>query len=258
METFNGILQTDFYKPELKNISETLLVPLFFKAKETMEDGLIKDYAAIEIIQKMDYDFSRMKEDCETQQLIAIRTKILDDVITDYIKHTDNPVIINLGAGLDTRHLRFTGYPVKWYQLDLEKPIQLRKAFFRNEGTNISKDIFDFTWLDEISEHENVIIIVEGVSMYLQEEQVKTLFRQIGFHFKNSKIAFDTIPEELVKTKKHQSIDMKTAPFQWGNTSVSTIETWGYGFWKIQEIFYRDYGFPHRQTGFKVALMKIN
>ncbi|MDR0429349.1 MAG: hypothetical protein LBH58_02580 [Tannerellaceae bacterium] len=43
-----------FYKPELQNVSETLLVPLFSKAKETMEQGLIKDYATVEIIRKIE------------------------------------------------------------------------------------------------------------------------------------------------------------------------------------------------------------
>jgi O-methyltransferase involved in polyketide biosynthesis len=254
-------------EPKLENVSETLLVPLFFKAKETIENGVINDAAAVEIIKRIEYDFSKMATDNDTQILIAIRTKIIDRVVADYIRTVENPVIINLGAGLDTRHIRFNH--IKWYQLDLEKPMALRKIFFEEE-IRIIKSILDFSWIQEVNERENVLIIIEGVLMYLNENQVKALFCAIGENFSNSKIVFDTIPTSLVKLKKHKSINMQTAPFQWGNNRLSEIENWHFGFRKIENYFYLSKHIerwkvltlfshlPHIRNGLKISLMNIN
>lgn len=257
------------YNPELKNVSETLLVPLFFKAKETLENGLIKDDAAVEIINRIEYDFDKMESDETTQILIVIRTKILDQIVNRYIRNTPNPVIVNLGAGLDTRHIRFHKNKIKWYQLDLEKPMELRKIFFHPEIT-ITKSILDFSWIDEIKERENVLIIIEGVLMYLDEKQVKSIFKAIGANFTNSSIAFDTIPKSFVKLKEHKSINMQSAPFRWGNSRVAEIENWKYGLKKEKNYKYLSKHFrrwktsallsvfPSIYNGFKISLMQIN
>lgn len=258
---------TETFIPELKNVSETLLVPLFFKAKETIENGLIKDDAAVSIVDRIEYDFDEMAKDWKTQVLIAIRTEILDQVVNEYINSTTDPVIINLGAGLDTRHLRLKD--AKWYQLDLEKPMLLRNIFFGKEEIEITKNIFDFSWIKEIKEKENVLIIIEGVLMYLPENRVKTLFKQIGLNFRDSFIVFDTIPKSYVKLKKHKSIDLQQAPFQWGNSSISQIEGWKYGFKKEKNYCYLSRHirrwktmaflsiFPDIYNGLKISLMKI-
>lgn len=258
---------TDKHIPKLKDISETLLVPLFFKAKETIENGVIKDHAAVNIVKHLHYDFERMKTDWKTQLLIAVRTEILDEVANDYVRSTQNPVIVNLGAGLDTRHIRFDD--AKWYQLDLDEPMNLRTLFFGSKDINIRKSILDFSWVTDVKEKENVLFIIEGVLMYLDETQVKSIFRIIGLNFKNCFIVYDTIPESFVKKREHQSINLKQAPFKWGNNHFSKIEKWGYGFKGKRHYHYLS---KHRRrwkglsllslfnihNGFKVNLMKIN
>ena len=238
------------YISELKNVSETLLVPLYFRAKETLESGTIKDFAAVEILKKIQYDFRKMSDDKDTQKVITLRTKILDEIVSKYAP----TVIINLGAGLDTRHLRFEK-SIKWYHLDLEKPIQLRKLFFEKESLNITKDILDFSWIENIEEKKDVLIIIEGVLMYLKEEQVKSIFKAISLKFKNSYVAFDTIPKSYVNLKEHKSINVQQAPFQWGNEDLSEIEKWEFGFKKTENHPY----FPDDALrGLKVSLMQIN
>jgi len=243
------------YVPELKNVSETLLVPLYFRAKETLETGKIQDFAAVEILKKIQYDFRKMSDDKDTQKLITTRTQILDKIVSEYVPKREKTVIVNLGAGLDTRHMRFDK-SIKWYHLDLEKPMQLRKLFFGKDDIHITKDILDFSWIEDIDERKDVLIIIEGVSMYLKEEEVKSIFRAISSKFKNSYIAFDTIPKSFVNIKEHQSIDMKQAPFQWGNDDLSEIEKWEFGFEKVENYHYVSNNTSDR--GFKVSLMRIN
>jgi O-methyltransferase involved in polyketide biosynthesis len=244
-------METITYTPELENVSETLLVPLFFKAKETLENGIITDHAAVKIIERIQYDFQKMATDKDTQAIIAFRTQILDKIVSEYISRVDKPVIINLGAGLDTRHLRFEE-KIKWYQLDLDKPMQLRNLFFEEESINITKSILDFSWIDDVDEKESVLIIIEGVLMYLEENQVKAIFEAVGLNFSNTYVVFDTIPKTLVNIRTHKSIDMKRAPFKWGNNNLDEIETWENKLRKIKEYYFL------KEQGYKVNMMHIN
>jgi O-methyltransferase involved in polyketide biosynthesis len=262
-----GIKSMTLLKPNLENVSETLLVPLFFRAKETLEKGIIKDEAAVDIVRQLDYDFERMVSDKSTQAVISIRTKVLDQVVEEYIRETECPVIINLGSGLDTRHIRFSD--VKWYQLDLDQSLHLRSFFFKEEN-GIAKSILDFSWINDVKEKNDVLIIIEGVLMYLDEEQVKSLFQAICSHFINSRVVFDTIPESFVQLKKHKSINLRTAPFKWGNSNVSQIEQWNSGLRKVKDYPYFRSSFrrwplytllllyPIFRKGLKISLLKIN
>jgi len=252
---------------DLTDISETLLVPLYFRAVETLEGGIIQDHAAVKIINQLDYDFSRMKNDRDTQLAITLRTSIIDRIARDYIGKTSHPVIVNLGAGLDTRQLRYN--TAKWYHLDLEVPMHLRKTFFEDSSINITKSILDFSWINFIEEKNNVLFIIEGVLMYLDEEKVKSIFEIIASHFRDSFIVFDMVPFSFTSLAIHQSIDLSQAPFKWGNDQLEEIEQWGYGFTSVSNYSYfseyhnnkqlmKDdyYCSPKLDIGLKVGLIK--
>lgn len=261
------VTQKELIKPNLKNVSETLLVPLFFRAKETLGRGFIRDEAAVNIVRRLDYDFEKMDSDSGTHAVITIRTKVLDEVVDAYVQETKKPVIINIGSGLDTRHLRFKD--VKWYQLDIEQSMKLRTVFFQNEII-IPKSVLDFSWIYDVKEKEEVLIIIEGVLMYLDEAQVKSLFEALSNHFTNSRVVFDTIPEKFVQLKKNKSINLKTAPFKWGNSNVSEIEQWHNSLKIIKNYPYFRSSFkrwpfhtllllyPIFRKGLKISLLKIN
>jgi O-methyltransferase involved in polyketide biosynthesis len=219
----------------LTNVPETMLVPLFLKAKETKENGIITDNKSVDIISKIDYDFSKLEKDWITQISVAIRTYLFDQILISQTAKFNQSIIVNLGAGLDTRQERFPN--LKWYQLDLPESIVIRKHFFHDDQTKlIAKSILDFSWINEIEERENVLFIAEGLFMYFSEIEVKSIFSQISQHFKHSFIAFNTLNKYLVK-KKHPSIDPDKAPFKWGIRSVGEIEDWELG-WKQFQTFY--------------------
>jgi O-methyltransferase involved in polyketide biosynthesis len=219
----------------LSYVPETMLVPLFLKSKETKEKGIITDNKSVEIISKIDYDFSKLEKDWITQISIAIRTILFDQIVVSQSAKFKQLVIVNLGAGLDTRQERFPN--LKWYQLDLPDSIAIRKRFFTNSSTKlIDKSVLDFSWINEIEERENVLFIAEGLFMYFSENEVKSIFSEISQHFKHSFIAFNTINKFLLK-KKHPSIDPNKAPFKWGIQAISEIEDWKLG-WNQSKTFY--------------------
>ncbi|RDY24089.1 hypothetical protein CHF27_004535 [Romboutsia maritimum] len=57
----------------------------------------------------------------------------------------------------------------------------------------IEKSVFEYEWIDLIDEKENVLIIAEGIFMYFDTEQLKSLFKKLANNFTNSNIVFEAM-----------------------------------------------------------------
>ena len=90
---------------ELDAIPETMLIPLWAKATETMrKDALLVDSKAVEIMQKIDYDFSKFRKAKASQVGCCIRAKLIDEEVTAFLNEHPDAVVIQLGAGIDARY----------------------------------------------------------------------------------------------------------------------------------------------------------
>jgi len=94
---------------DLKDVAETLLYPLISRYVETQKDnGVIKDPKSVEIIDALDYDVENTKLYPISQLGACLRTIIFDEAVINFLKHSPDGVILNLGCGLDTRIVRFS------------------------------------------------------------------------------------------------------------------------------------------------------
>ena len=234
----------------LNGVSETLLITLWAKAEESKrKDAIIVDSKSIDILNKVDYDFSKFKNSKGSQVGTCIRTKIIDDITKDIIEKSmsESFTIINLGAGLDTRAIRFIKDNIYWYDIDFEDVILLRKQFFKELENNknyecISSSILDYRWIKNIKVRGTVIIISEGVLMYIEESYIKELIEKLSENFINCHFIFDTIPTIFAKnTKHHETVKETNALFRWGLNVPSDIEKLSSHIRFINSYNYADY-----------------
>ncbi len=217
---------------KLTGIPETLLIPLWARAFETERtDAIIRDYKAVEMVSKIDYDFAKFKRSCLSQVGVSVRTMLLDKASHDFFRKHPDAVIINLGAGLDTRceRLRDSDFYC-WYDLDVPESIALRKKFVPEGNKNkiIAKSMFDYTWMDDVKTGNlPVLIIAEGLFMYFPENEIKNLLIQIIDRFPDAEVLFEKLGPFLVgKAQKHDSLKtIEAAPeFKWGLARGKEIE----------------------------------
>ena len=187
---------------------------------------------------------SRKNVDTGTQT----ETKIQAETKTQFeIIETESFTIINLGAGLDTRVSRFLKDNIYWYDIDFEDVIFLRKQFFKELENNknyecISSSILDYKWIKNIKVIGTVIIISEGVLMYIEENYIKELIEKLSENFINSHFIFDTIPTISAKnTKLHETVKETAAVFRWGLDIPSDIEKLSSHIRFINSYNYADY-----------------
>lgn len=204
-------------KPLLSGVPETMLQTIYARAKETKTRGAIKDSKAVEIVERIDYDFSLADKDAAMHDGVIARTIVLDRLAKKYLAENSGAVVVNIACGLDTRCYRMKNYS-HWYNLDLHETIGVRGKILSptEKISQIAMSAMD-DWGGEIAEQGvPVLVIIEGLTMYLSEADVKKIFDIIDKRFEHAEVFVETMNPMVAKRIKEKSIEGSKAKFTWG------------------------------------------
>lgn len=204
-------------KIRLSGVPETMLQTVYARAKESGSRGAIHDAKAEEIIGKLDYDFSLAEKDTAMRSGVIARTIVLDRLTKAWLASHPDAVVVNIACGLDTRCYRMTGY-AHWYNLDLPETMAVRQKLLPESGaiSQISMSAMD-GWGSEVKEQNApVLIIIEGLTMYLSEGDVQRIFGVISHRFEKATVFVEIMNPMIVKRFKEKSIEGSNAKFTWG------------------------------------------
>ena len=204
-------------KIKLSGVPETMLQTIYARAKESRGRGAIHDVKAEEIIGKLDYDFSLADKDTAMRSGVIARTIVLDRLTKAWLVSHPGAVVVNIACGLDTRCYRMSGY-AHWYNLDLPETMAVREKLLPESGTisQIAMSAME-DWGSEISEQNvQVLILMEGLTMYLNAKDVQQIFAVISYHFSQATVFVETMNPTMVRHFKEKSIDASNAKFNWG------------------------------------------
>jgi O-methyltransferase involved in polyketide biosynthesis len=222
-------------KIELEKVQKTLLLPLWGRAVESQKkDPRLVDRMAVEIINKIDYDFTTITKNISwvSQFSWVARSLHVDKTILEFIKNNPKATIVNIGCGLDTTFDRIDNGQIIFYDLDLPDVINLRKNFFQeNERRKtISCSFLEDKWFTQLQIKDGILFIAAGVFYYFDENQMKDFFILITNHFSSCEIFFDLASPLGVKVANKKVIKDggmdETAILKWGIKSAKLIEKW--------------------------------
>ena len=202
---------------KLSGVPETMLQTIYARAKESGGRGTIHDTKAEEIVGKLDYDFTLADKDAAMCSGVIARTIVLDRLTKAWLTAHPSAVVVNIACGLDTRCYRMSGY-AHWYNLDLPETMAVREKLLPESGTisQIAMSAMD-DWGSKISEQNvPVLIVIEGLTMYLNAKGVQQIFAEISSHFSQATIFVETMNPAMVRHFKEKSIDASNAKFTWG------------------------------------------
>ena len=202
---------------KLSGVPETMLQTVYARAKESSGKGAIHDAKAEERIEKLDYDFSLADKDTAMRSGVIARTIVLDRMTKEWLASHPGAVVVNIACGLDTRCYRMSGY-AHWYNLDLPETMAVREKLLPESGTisQITMSAME-DWGSEISEQNvPVLIVIEGLTMYLSERNIQRIFTVISSRFSNATVFVETMNPTIVRHFKEKSIDASHARFTWG------------------------------------------
>lgn len=204
-------------KITLSGVPETMLQTVYARARESAGRGVIRDRKAEEIIGRLDYDFSLTEKDTAMRSGVIARTIVLDRLTEAWLAAHPGAVVVNLACGLDTRCHRLGGY-AHWYNLDLPEAAALRERLLPEEGkiTQIAASAMD-DWGGAITEQDApVLILIEGLTMYLSEAEVQQIFAVIAGRFREATVLVEVMNPMMAKRFREPSIEGSHAKFTWG------------------------------------------
>jgi O-methyltransferase involved in polyketide biosynthesis len=239
----------------ITDISETLLIPLYARAQETLsKNPVITDRKAVEITEKLNKIFSTSNSPLHqrlvkgkirriaNKKLIAflsLRTRKFDRYCLDFLKRIPNGTIVEFGCGLSSRFSRIDNGTVVWYDLDLPEVIEIRKQFFHDTIHNymIASSVLDYRWMEKLPT-KNILFIAEGLLMYLHEEEVKSLVLEMQKKFPGCEFicevenifVINMLKKERWKKKFQQDHHLGSdVTMYFGIQSGKDLESWGQG-----------------------------
>lgn len=168
---------------------------LYGKALDNrVERPILGDKFADEAVKRIDYDFARLGFEKGGHITLPMRAKHLDGWAREFIAANPVSTVLHLGCGLDTRVFRIDPpASVLWYDVDYPDVIELRKRLYpeRQNYTMISSSVTDLKWLEVIPSDRPVLVVAEGLVMYLSEDAALALFRRITEKFPAGEFVFD-------------------------------------------------------------------
>lgn len=176
--------------PSIRNVSDTALWVAVYRAEESeRKDALFHDPHA----RRMAGERGQAIVDAlpfgqSMGWSIVVRTAVMDEVIMRCVARGARTVL-NLGAGLDTRAFRLNLPPtLHWLDVDLPDVIAYRRACL-GTATAACRHVHveaDLRVADErrrvirdASRHGPVMVVTEGLLIYLEPEQVDELALQL-------------------------------------------------------------------------------
>jgi O-methyltransferase involved in polyketide biosynthesis len=203
-------MQQDKVKVKLGGIPATMLGCLRSRAQLSKEySSLFYDAKAIELVERIDYDFSASdvpfediwfnisrKVNLPQFRLGTLRAKQFDDKAKAYIVEHPHASVVNIGAGLDTTFYRIDNGTIHWYDLDLPAVIDIRRQLLPEPDrvTYIAKSLLDPSWCTDIKHTEDgVLMISGGVLGWFNKSEVEQFFSMLADNFPDAEIVFDAI-----------------------------------------------------------------
>ncbi len=144
--------------------------------------------------------------------MVNHRCEFFDRTLLEAVEQSEPAVkqVVTLGAGWDSRaYGDLKGKDVRFFEVDTPPTQAVKKAALR-EGdvdaahvTFVETDFNQRSWFDALQDHGfdpglPTFILWEGVTMYLDEEAVRSTLRHVEKLAPGSRIAFDYLSRDLV------------------------------------------------------------
>ncbi len=185
----------DIDKVHLKKEHETYLMTVYGKALDNRaENPILGDRFADEALQKIDFDFKKLKLAGGGEITLPLRAKHFDTWARVFLAAHPQATVLHLGCGLDSRVFRIDPpATVRWYDVDFPDVIELRRRLYpeRHDYTLIPASVTEAGWLEAIPADRPVLAVAEGLLQHLSEKDAFELLDRITEHFPSGQILFD-------------------------------------------------------------------
>ena len=191
----------------MNSVNKTLYIPLYGKSYVSKKGIILKDKKAEEIWEKEQFKLKGRSKSKWLSYYMGIRASVFDEWVQEQMTKYPEAVVIHIGCGMDSRVIRVKTNNHYWYDVDFPEVIAERRKYY-NEDEHykmINGDARKSDWLDKSSYNKHAIVVLEGISMYLTNLELKKLISNIGNHFEAVNLLMDCYSLFAAKMSKYKN-----------------------------------------------------
>lgn len=191
----------------MNEVNKTLYIPLYGKAQVSKKGIILHDPTAETIWEKEGFAIkgkSRSKWLCYN---MAMRARVFDDWTCGMIAQHADALVIHIGCGLDSRCLRVGAPDTRWIDGDFPDVIAVRKKYYAGSDryTMACVNAADPDALRALPDAPCAIVVLEGISMYLTNDELAQLFRVLDEKYREAHILLDVYTVFGVKASRFKN-----------------------------------------------------
>lgn len=191
----------------MNEVNKTLFIPLYGKAQVSKQGIILKDPSAEKIWEEEAFPIKGKSKSKWLTYNMAMRARVFDDWTENMLKQEKEAVVLHIGCGLDSRFLRIKQEYTNWIDGDFYDVISLRKKYFQETKTYQMRviDATNTEHIESLPSGDLVIVILEGVSMYLSNEQINRFFLSLQEKYSRIHILMDVYTEFGARASKYKN-----------------------------------------------------
>lgn len=202
-----GQSENDLAGAYMNSVNKTLYIPLYGKSYVSQRGLFLDDKKAEEIWDAEGFSLKGKSKSKWLAYYMGIRSAVFDEWLKQQMTAASDAVVIHIGCGMDSRIIRVGNENHKWYDVDFSEVIEERKRYYAetNHYKMLAGDARDCKWLANITENKAAIVVMEGVSMYLTVDEMRSLTDQLCAHFEKLALLVDAYTSFAAKMSKRRN-----------------------------------------------------
>ena len=178
----------------MNEVNKTLYIPLYGKAAVSKRRIILRDPKAEEIWEKEGFPLKGKSTSKWLAMYMGMRAAVFDRWLTGKLEKHPDALVLHIGCGLDGRINRVGNRTHLWYDIDFPEVIAERKKYFEDIPgyTMLGADVRETKWLDSLPSGSEAVVVMEGVSMYMDKQDLTNLLSRLRNRFEGLYLLFAT------------------------------------------------------------------
>ena len=191
----------------MNRVNKTLYIPLYGKSYVSKKGIILSDKKAEEIWATEGFELKGKSKTKWLAYYMGIRSAVFDDWLREQMNMYEDAVIIHIGCGMDSRVERVGVNGHSWFDVDFPQVIEERRKYYSDSDLYhmLEGNAKDKTWLENIPNKKHAIVIMEGISMYLKQEELQSVMKNLEDHFEEVTLLMDCYTEFAAKASKYKN-----------------------------------------------------
>jgi O-methyltransferase involved in polyketide biosynthesis len=191
----------------MNEVNKTLFIPLYGKSSVSRQNIILNDPDAEKIWASEGFPVRGKSASKWLAYNMAMRARVFDDWTDRMLEEEPDALVLHVGCGLDSRCKRVTRPYRLWLDCDFSDVLAVRKKYFaETEYYRMQAlDAADPQQVRALPDCDAAIVVLEGLSMYLTEEQLHGFFAVLEEKYRKLHILMDVYTDFGAKASKYRN-----------------------------------------------------